>query len=83
VATKTPGPLELIQPDENGFLVDVGEPRRLASLIDRVVNSEEGVLREMGRKGMRLVQDRYSEQSVVESYESLYRILLASGSFVR
>jgi len=83
VATRTPGALELIRPNENGFLVEVADPAQMASLLDLVVNFPEEVLRETGRKGMRLVRERYSERSIVESYESLYQNLLSSGSLIR
>ncbi|MEJ5347159.1 MAG: glycosyltransferase [Desulfosoma sp.] len=78
LSTRTAGALELIEPNENGFLVDVEKPEQWASFMAKVADFPQEDLRKIGVQGMKVVEERYSEQAIVEAYESLYEQLSAS-----
>lgn len=58
--------------EENGLLVDLGEPGSLAGAIARLVDDPE-LAREMGEAGRRLVLERYTIPKMVDGHEAAIR----------
>lgn len=75
VATASGGSPELVRDGREGFLVPPGDPGRLASRLDCLLDSP-GLRREMGRRGRRRVEARFGLAGMVERTESVYRQVL-------
>ena len=76
VATAVGGAPEAISEGETGYLVNSGDDEAMADRILRLLNDPARV-REMGLKGRRLVEQRFSREALVSKTESLYARLLA------
>jgi glycosyltransferase involved in cell wall biosynthesis len=75
VATDIPGNRELITPDEQGYLVGVGDRAGFARHAQWIL--EDPALRErLGSAGRRRMLDEYSVARMVERHAALYRELL-------
>jgi glycosyltransferase involved in cell wall biosynthesis len=71
VATKSGGPEEIITHGQNGFLVEVGSPERVAWAVERL-RREPDVRERFARQGREIVQARFTLKRMVDAYESLY-----------
>jgi glycosyltransferase involved in cell wall biosynthesis len=78
VAADTGGNRELVADGETGLLVPPNDPGALASAILRLLR--DGSLRRiLGMNGRRLIEDRFSIQSMVSQTEALYESVLHPG----
>jgi glycosyltransferase involved in cell wall biosynthesis len=76
VATRVAGVPRLIEHEENGLLVDVGDTDQLGSTIARLL--AEGALRDrLGEAGRRTVESRFSFERRMERIRDIYDELLA------
>lgn len=78
VATRTPGPLELLDP-ESGWLVPAGDPAALAGALLEAAG-DPGGRRRCGERGLTLYRERYSADAVLPRYEAFYRRIGAGGA---
>jgi glycosyltransferase involved in cell wall biosynthesis len=75
VATEVGGNHELINPDENGFLVPPADPAALAKKI--IILAENRELRErLGRNGRAMVETKFSLEKMITEYQILYEKLI-------
>ena len=75
IATDVGGNPELVADGENGFLVSPKNPQALADKILYLLrNKDEG--REMGEYSRRIVENRFSQSTMIENYENLYAELI-------
>jgi glycosyltransferase involved in cell wall biosynthesis len=71
VATETEGAGEIIELNETGFLVPVGQPAALAKAINRLVSDGDLRLR-MGQAAYRAASERFQLDKMVDSIEKIY-----------
>ncbi len=71
VATRVGGVPEVVS-NENGFLYESRDAQALASILRRLVHTPELVER-LGKSARQTVVNRFSENAMVRSYESLYQ----------
>jgi N-acetyl-alpha-D-glucosaminyl L-malate synthase BshA len=71
VATNVGGVSEVIQDGHGGYLMD---PTDVEGMTKRIVGllEDDGLRREVGRKGREVALRRFSKESVVKRYEALY-----------
>lgn len=76
VATDVGGAREAIVHDETGYLVRSDDD---ASMAERIVGllRDPRLAREMGKRGRRIIEDRFSSRAQLERTEALYEELLA------
>jgi glycosyltransferase involved in cell wall biosynthesis len=74
VATRVGGCPEVVS-DDTGRLVEPRQPSRLADAIDELLADPAGA-RELGRRGRRVVEARYSLDRMSDSVEDLYARLV-------
>jgi glycosyltransferase involved in cell wall biosynthesis len=79
VSTMTHGAEELITDGVNGLLVPCAEPRILASVLETALQNSGGTLTNLSAEGLLEVHRKYSKETVVRSYLSLYDELKAAG----
>lgn len=72
IATRTAGPLELVTTEENGLLVEIGDPAALAAGITALVKAGPESWRSLAENGLRSVAQHHSEEAVVKAYLALY-----------
>ncbi|OQY39501.1 MAG: hypothetical protein B6226_01720 [Candidatus Cloacimonetes bacterium 4572_65] len=70
IATKTFGPLEIIEEGKNGYLVDKHSPKQIANKVDFLFNNPEK-LSEMGDYAAKSVYNRYAKKN--EELFNLYK----------
>ena len=75
VATKVSGNVDLIEDGINGFLVEPGNPKALASAIEKVLN-DENLSKKMGEANRKKIEKYYSLEKVVSSYIAIYKELI-------
>lgn len=76
VATNVGGNPELIVNDQNGLLVDSGEPSALTTAISKLL--DEPTLREaFGAASRSIVEERFSLETMISNYQKLYEGLLS------
>ncbi len=68
VSTRVGGVPEMIEEGENGFLVDLRDPRQLADALLNVVRDRE-TARAMGRRSRELVEERFTMERMVHDTE--------------
>jgi glycosyltransferase involved in cell wall biosynthesis len=68
IATDVPGCREVVSDGVNGFLCDVRDPRSLADAIMRLAQLSAGKRVTFGEASRRLVEQRFSEDVVIEAY---------------
>jgi len=74
VVTNVGGLPEIVVPDRTGYLVEAKDAAALAEKIMMLLN--DGALRkQMGEAGRRLVEERYSLQTMIDNYQKLYEDL--------
>ena len=76
IATDVPGCREIVDDGENGLLVPLKDSIALASAIKELINDSEKRKR-MGINGRRLVENEFSEETVVFQTLKVYQELLA------
>ncbi len=72
VATDVGGISEVVQDGTTGFLVEAGEPDRMAEAIRHLMELPAEKRDEMGRKGRERVEERFGLPAVVDQWEALY-----------
>ncbi len=75
VATDVGGVPELIRNDQTGLLVPPADSRALAKAILELLEDREKAKR-LGKNGRKLIEERFSQESMIEKIEDLYRELL-------
>lgn len=76
VGSKVGGVPEVVVDGKTGFLMDPGDAKRCAELVSTLVSDADERYR-MGRNGRRLVEAKYSWDTVVEQVETLYEAMLS------
>ena len=71
VATPVGGTPELLQDGVNGYLIGVGDHVALANAIIQLLG-DRWLAEEMGQRGRKLVEDRYTWDAVAEQTERVY-----------
>jgi len=72
VASKVGGIPEAVQDGRSGILVNKGDKNSLVKSIDYLLNNEE-VAREMGRNGLRIIEQKFSWQRNAEEMIKIYK----------
>jgi glycosyltransferase involved in cell wall biosynthesis len=72
------GAAEMIIPGHNGFLFPVGDTRALADKL--AILADHGLSRRMGDNARKLVEERFSERTMVDRYEQLLLRLCGAGA---
>ncbi len=75
IATRTPGPLELIEEGRNGLLVPIGEPEKLAQCLTSLLHEDKASWLGLGSNGLKTLMASHSKESVVNAYLSMYEKL--------
>lgn len=75
VATRTPGALELVAPDESGVLCDVHSPAALADALLSLLRAPTSERERLGIAGQAQLQAHHGRQAVVRAYTDLYHRL--------
>jgi glycosyltransferase involved in cell wall biosynthesis len=76
VATNVGGNPELVEDGKTGLLVPPQSPEAMARAMLKIIQTP-GLAEELGRGGRRRVEEEFNLRTVVRTYESLYRELLA------
>ena len=76
IATDVPGCREIVHNGENGILVQLKNANSLASAIKELINNPEK-RKIMGTNGRRLVENEFSEETIVFQTLKVYQELLA------
>jgi len=78
IATAQGGPLEIVVPDETGYLVPAGDESALAESIGKLIDAPELIVR-FGEAGRRRASELFNVSRYVLEFENLYEALLPSG----
>jgi glycosyltransferase involved in cell wall biosynthesis len=78
VATAVGGTLRLIEDGVHGLLVPPGDPDALAKAIGRLLD-EPGLATRLGTAARRRVEEKYSREVMVRSFEAFYHQLVIKG----
>ncbi|NOZ64410.1 MAG: glycosyltransferase [Caldiserica bacterium] len=76
VATRVGGIPEVIRQGEEGILIPPGDPMSIKQAVCFLLSHPEKA-REMGRKGRKLAENRFSLQRMLQDYEGMYLSLLS------
>ena len=79
VATDIPANREWIRHGENGFLTDLHDPHKLASLVIQALD-HSGLRTAAAESNWNLIQQRGSRVSAMEAMEAQYRKLIRNDS---
>ena len=71
VATRVGGNPEVVVDGESGLLFELGDTRRLSSLLLRL-QARPGLRDQLGQRAVRRVDEQFSIDSMVQAYEQLY-----------
>lgn len=71
VATKVGGVEELVEPAQNGYLVNAGNPAQLAEAMCALMDVSASERERMGRKGQRWVERTLNLESAISDFESI------------
>ena len=71
IVSNLPGPRTLVKEGENGFLVKPGDANDLAKKIDLILKDRQ-LIKKMGERGRRLVEEKYSWKEIVQRLEKIY-----------
>ena len=77
VATAIRGCREVVRPDENGFLVPLGDPGALAGALDRIL-TDPALAARLGARARELAVTEFDEQIMFRRVAAAYRRLLAA-----
>jgi glycosyltransferase involved in cell wall biosynthesis len=75
IATAQGGPLEIVVPDETGYLVPAGDESALASAIEKLLDNPALIAR-FGEGGRRRASELFNVSRYVREFENLYDTLL-------
>mgnify|MGYP001069867907 FL=1 len=75
VGTLVGGIPDLIEQGVNGYLVNPGNERELASAVLKILN-DKSLAMNMGEAGRKMMTDRFSADTMVRSIEEIYNELL-------
>ena len=75
IATKVGGVPTMIQHEENGILIDVGDVDNLTSHILNLLNHPE-LSQKLGENAFQTVQNKYSAEQMAEQYIKQYQIVI-------
>ncbi len=75
VATDVGGLSEIVAPDKTGFLV---EPKNAEALAEKLIFllENKALRNRMGRAGRKIIEEKYSLQTMIDNYQNLYEELL-------
>ncbi|RJP62043.1 MAG: glycosyltransferase family 1 protein [Candidatus Auribacter fodinae] len=79
VATDSGELSSLVQDGYNGFIVDTEDMDSFYDRLMRLINDNQ-LRREMGRNGRKIIEEKFSLQSMIDKYDTLYRYV-ASDEF--
>ena len=79
VACPTGATSELIEDGRNGLLVPIRQPQALARALDSLLN-DASLRRRLAQAGSVLVRDRFSESTIADQYEAVFRRLIDGHS---
>jgi glycosyltransferase involved in cell wall biosynthesis len=68
VATNVAGCTNIVNDNVNGMLCEVKDPSDLANKLEAMSNLSKSRLEKMGQESRKIVEDRFDEQIVIESY---------------
>jgi glycosyltransferase involved in cell wall biosynthesis len=71
VATRCGGPEDIITDGKHGFLVPPGNPEKLAEKILELIKNPD-LRRAFGEKGLKLVKEKFTIESMFDNYKHLY-----------
>ena len=74
IATATTGSKEIIEDEENGFLVPIGDSQALAKKILFLLNNPERA-EQMGKKGQQMVKKRFDQQKIIKQMIKFWKDL--------
>ena len=72
---------EFIKNGENGLLVTIGDTQELSQAIISCIRTDTG--KQLGKKARKVVEEKFSLQSVVERYKNLYMELTLSNHNIK
>jgi glycosyltransferase involved in cell wall biosynthesis len=75
ISTDCGGPKDIVEDAKNGFLVPVGDYRKMAEKIIELLQ-DENMRKEMGRYGKEQVRKKFSIDVIGEKFLNIYRELL-------
>ena len=81
IATDNPGNRLVIKNGENGLLVTIGDTQELSQAIISCIRTDTG--KQLGKKARKVVEEKFSLQSVVERYKNLYMELTLSNHNIK
>ncbi len=79
VATRTPGPSELVVQGENGLLCPIGNASALADALEQLLHQPERAYA-MGQQGARMVQENYSLSAIAPRLRQTIEAMLPVAS---
>ncbi len=82
VATRAGGNVEVVQDEQTGLLVPVGDPEQLAAAIQRL-RRDPGEARRFGAAGRSRVESEFNVVRMVRDYEKLYEEVLGRSGTQR
>lgn len=71
VATRTGGNPELIQPNKNGFLFEVGDDKALGDYLEMLYLKPE-LRKSFSQSGTKIINEKFTLENTVSNYEQLY-----------
>jgi len=80
VATSVGGVNNLIQHSKNGFLVPPEDPDSIAQYVIELLKNNELRIK-VGKEALKVIQEKYSSEKMVEAYTLLYRNLSGKKEF--
>jgi glycosyltransferase involved in cell wall biosynthesis len=75
IATRTHGPLDLIQDGDNGLLVPCGDPSSLAKRLLELLEAGVAAWKNLAANGMQTLAAHHSKEIVVSAYLAMYEEL--------
>lgn len=75
VATRCGGPEEIVVDEETGYLCEARDPAALAAAMDRLRARAPAERSRMGRRGRRVVEDRFDVEEIADQWKEIYRSL--------
>ena len=75
VATNIGGLPEIVIPDETGYLVEPADSAALAEKLSILIKNED-LRQQMGEKGRNMAINKFSIETMIDTYQNLYKELL-------